>query len=142
MILEEALSCPGMRSFSCTQLMMSAMSILSALLTLPRYSLPSPDWPHTFCNHALWSQAILWFCHSSCACRKTHWSIYNDTRTFNPIWQLLREAFVCTILHHLDQSLSSISSSASILKPQVVHEIATKPVIICCRRSFEPPALL
>ena len=35
-----------------------------------------------------------------------------------------------------------VSSSASIPKPQVVHEIATKPVIICCHRSFEPPALL
>ena len=39
MILEEALSRPQTRGFSRTQLVTSAMSVLSALLTLPKYSL-------------------------------------------------------------------------------------------------------
>ncbi|KAG6330320.1 hypothetical protein ID866_8769, partial [Astraeus odoratus] len=39
MILEEALSRPQARNFSRTQLVTSAMSVLSALLTLPKYSL-------------------------------------------------------------------------------------------------------
>ncbi|KAG8219037.1 nucleoporin subcomplex protein binding to Pom34-domain-containing protein [Butyriboletus roseoflavus] len=39
MILEEALSRPQPRGFSRTQLVTSAMSVLSALLTLPKYSL-------------------------------------------------------------------------------------------------------
>ncbi|KAI9569308.1 nucleoporin subcomplex protein binding to Pom34-domain-containing protein [Boletus coccyginus] len=39
MILEEALSRPRTRGFSRTQLVTSAMSVLSALLTLPKYSL-------------------------------------------------------------------------------------------------------
>lgn len=39
MILEEALGRPQTRGFSRTQLVTSAMSVLSALLTLPRYSL-------------------------------------------------------------------------------------------------------
>ncbi|KAG9317860.1 hypothetical protein JVU11DRAFT_2088 [Chiua virens] len=80
MILEEALSRPQTRGFSRTQLVTSAMSVLSALLTLPKYSLRV--WLYIRSATTLFGPSqTSGFAAGCLARRKNHWSLYDDAGT-------------------------------------------------------------
>lgn len=121
MILEEALSRPQTRGFSRTQLVTSAMSVLSALLTLPKYSLRV--WLYIRSANALFgpSQSSGFAAVALPAERAT--GQYTMTLALlNLVQQLLQEAFVSVLTIPPDnQRLRQVKEEVLMRAANFVH---------------------
>ena len=121
MILEEALSRPQSRGFSRTQLVTSAMSVLSALLTLPKYSLRV--WLYIRSATALFGPSqTSGFAGVALPAERTTGQYTMTLALLNLVQQLLQEAFVSVLTIPPDnQRLRQVKEEVLMRAAHFVH---------------------
>ncbi|KAH7922053.1 hypothetical protein BV22DRAFT_1197706 [Leucogyrophana mollusca] len=121
MILEEALGRPQSRSFSRTQLVTSAMSVLSALLSLPKYSLRV--WLYIRSTSALFGPSrSSGFSSVALAAERVSGHYTMTLALLHLVQQLLNEAFstILTIPHE-NQRLRQVKEEVLLRAANFVH---------------------